>query len=197
MKKTLNTTTSTTKNMATAATDTTITTTTTTTMKRSVSCITTKAATTTSTVNTLDKNIKKKKKFTTLPVNIDGILSPVDNDEVVEPHLHLQEEGLSILMVDDNPINITILKKSLYKTTRKIRIRRLESASNGIEALHLLNLYHFDLILLDIDMPILNGIDTAKCIRKKGQTTPIIAVTTNDSIESRDNYIKIGMVHNI
>lgn len=193
MKKTVNTTTRTTKNMATATT----TTTTTTTMKRSVSCITTKAATTSSTtVNTLDKN-KRKKKFTTLPVNIDGILSPVDNHDDLQQHLDdnnkEEEEGLSILMVDDNPINITILKKSLYKTTRKIRIRRLESASNGIEALHLLNLYHFDLILLDIDMPILNGIDTAKCIRKKGQTTPIIAVTTNDSIESRDNYIKIGM----
>ncbi|CAO3629644.1 unnamed protein product [Mucor hiemalis] len=181
MKKTVNTTT-TTKNM---------TATTTTTMKRNVSCITTKATTTA--VTTLDKN--KRKKFA-LPVNIDGILSPVDETNT---HLDLEEEGegLSILMVDDNPINITILRKSLYKTTRKIRFRRLESASNGIEALHLLNLHHFDLILLDIDMPILNGIDTAKCIRKKGQTTPIIAVTTNDSIESRDNYIKIGMVHNI
>lgn len=110
------------------------------------------------------------------------------------------ENELDILIVDDNPINISILKKSLFKilsnkkTEERLVIKRLKEASNGQEALDLLNQYHFDIIFLDIDMPILNGIDTTKCIRKKGSTTPIIAVTTNDSIESRDNYIKIGMV---
>lgn len=100
---------------------------------------------------------------------------------------------LNILIVDDNPINIILLKRSLDKlfNTRKPQIKE---AYNGIEALELVNQTTFDIILLDIDMPLLNGIDTTKHIRKKGQMIPIIAVTTNDSIESRDNYMKIGIV---
>ncbi|GAA5800569.1 hypothetical protein HPULCUR_006005 [Helicostylum pulchrum] len=71
----------------------------------------------------------------------------------------------------------------------------IKEASNGIAALELVNQFQFDIILLDIDMPLLNGIDTTKSIRKNGQTIPIIAVTTNDSIESVDTYIQIGMNH--
>jgi CheY-like chemotaxis protein len=149
-------------------------------MKRNVSCIsTTNSATITvarslSVIETNDNNERKKRTTTTTTA----------------------QDGLNILIVDDNPININILNKSLNKIFNKstMQIKRLEEASNGVEALNLLNHFHFDIILLDIDMPILNGIDTTKCIREKGQTIPIIAVTTNDSIESRDNYIKIGMV---
>lgn len=102
-------------------------------------------------------------------------------------------KGLNILIVDDNPINIVILKKGLDKLfTRKKP--HITEACNGIEVLELLTKNTFDIILLDIDMPLLNGIDTTKCIRNKGQMIPIIAVTSNDSIESRDNYIKIGIV---
>ncbi|KAI7873393.1 CheY-like superfamily [Mucor mucedo] len=104
--------------------------------------------------------------------------------------LKKNHKGLHILIVDDNPINILILKKSLDRLLDTVHIKE---ASNGMEALQLLNKYVFDLILLDIDMPLLNGIDTTKCIRNQGQMIPIIAVTTNDSLESRDNYIKIGI----
>ncbi|KAI9331405.1 CheY-like superfamily [Pilaira anomala] len=99
---------------------------------------------------------------------------------------------LSILIVDDNPINILIMKKSLYKLLNKKRLE-IKEASNGVEALELVKHFQFDIILLDIDMPLLNGMDTTKCLRKNGQTIPIIAVTTNDSIESRNTYIQIGM----
>ncbi|KAI8075810.1 CheY-like superfamily [Gilbertella persicaria] len=58
-----------------------------------------------------------------------------------------------------------------------------------------MRIYTFDIILLDIDMPLLNGVETAKQIRANlNSTVPIIAVTTNDSIESKDNYLKVGMV---
>lgn len=105
--------------------------------------------------------------------------------------------SLHILIVDDNPINIELLKRSLDKLfdSKQKRKPYIREASNGMEALELINQYpFFDIILLDIDMPLLNGIDTTKRIRNQGQMIPIIAVTTNDSIESRDNYIKIGIV---
>lgn len=100
---------------------------------------------------------------------------------------------LNILVVDDNPINIILLKKCLDKLFHHQK-PQIKEAYNGIEALELVNEIDFDIILLDIDMPLLNGIDTTKYLRKKGQTIPIIAITTNDSIESRINYSKIGIV---
>jgi CheY-like chemotaxis protein len=155
-------------------------------MKRSVSSISSSTTTITATTaaeSSSSSIINNKRKKYKMPANINTTSTEDNNDS-----------SLNILIVDDNPINIHILKKSLSKLLNTTTIKRLEEANNGIEALNLLNQYHFDIIFLDIDMPILNGIDTTKCIRKKGQKTPIIAVTTNDSIESRDNYIKIGMV---
>lgn len=140
-------------------------------VKRNVSCITT-----TSTRSTVIHNKRKRPQSRFYPI------SPV-----------AEEVGLRILIVDDNPINLSILKKSLYILFKKIK--RLEEANNGMEALDLINLHLFDIILMDIDMPILNGIDTAKHIRKSNTTIPIIAVTTKDSIESRNLYKEIGMVY--
>ncbi|KAI8997424.1 CheY-like superfamily, partial [Pilobolus umbonatus] len=82
------------------------------------------------------------------------------------------------------------------------QISRLEQAVHGVAALELLKLRTFDIILLDIDMPCLNGIETAKYIRQSykqyeiltaNRSIPIIAVTTNDSEDSRKIYYKTGM----
>jgi CheY-like chemotaxis protein len=136
--------------------------------KRNVSCITTQKTT------TAIHNKRKRSQSRLFPI------SPVE------------EIGLRILIVDDNPINLNILKKSLHILFKKIK--RLEEATNGVEALNLVNLHLFDIILMDIDMPLLNGVETAKHIRKSNTTIPIIAVTTKDSIESRNLYKEIGMV---
>jgi CheY-like chemotaxis protein len=139
--------------------------------KRNVSCITTTSSTRTTAIH----NKRKRSQSRLFPI------SPV-----------AEETGLNILIVDDNPINLNILKKSLHIIFKKIK--RLEEANNGVEALNLIKLYLFDVILMDIDMPLLNGIETAKHIRKSNTTIPIIAVTTKDSIKSRNLYKEIGMV---
>jgi CheY-like chemotaxis protein len=108
----------------------------------------------------------------------------------------------NILIVDDNPINLNILTKCLQLLLAD-HIDRLELASDGVKALEKLNARPFDLVLLDIDMPVLNGLETTRHIRHSSEeysvllqnrNIPIVAVTTNDSEDSKNTYFQIGMV---
>ncbi|KAG0171981.1 sensitivity to red-light reduced protein [Apophysomyces sp. BC1034] len=80
-------------------------------------------------------------------------------------------------------------------------VQQMELVRSGTRALDILRNRLFDLILLDIDMPVLNGIDTARHIRHSNEydillhnrTVPIVAVTTNDSAEWKRIYARVGM----
>ncbi|CAO3628511.1 unnamed protein product [Cunninghamella blakesleeana] len=107
--------------------------------------------------------------------------------------------SLSILLVDDNFINLQVLQKSLQMN---FNIRKMDIAYDGYEALEFLQHQLYDIILLDIDMPRLNGIETARFIRVHhdhihildgNRQAPIIAVTTNDSLEAIQLYRQVGM----
>lgn len=89
-----------------------------------------------------------------------------------------EERTYKILVVEDNKINQIVTKKILD-------IRHFESVivDDGYEAIKILETETFDVILMDINMPKINGFDTSKLIRKKGVTTPIIAVTAFDKQE--------------
>lgn len=80
--------------------------------------------------------------------------------------------GIRVLMVEDNEINAAILKGFLDSWY----IRSME-ASHGIQALELLKYHKFDLILLDLEMPEMNGYTTLQKIREQGLTLPVIAFT--------------------
>ena len=83
-----------------------------------------------------------------------------------------------ILIVEDNKINQMVTKKLLDKSEHSCRI-----AENGLEAISWVKKEKFDLILMDIHMPVLNGFDASKKIRELGITTPIIALTASDKNE--------------
>ena len=74
--------------------------------------------------------------------------------------------GIRVLLVDDHQLIIDGLK-SLMKDTDQIAVSA--EANNGREALRMLDSITVDVVLMDIDMPVMNGIDTLKEI-KKGQT---------------------------
>jgi CheY-like chemotaxis protein len=110
---------------------------------------------------------------------------------------------MKVLLVDDNLINLAILSQTLRKHMAHM-IDHMEMAKSGVKALELLNVQSYDLVLLDIDMPILNGIETARHIRHStdeydvlacNRTIPIVAVTTNDSAEWKRAYYDAGMVN--
>src|SRR6185369_1081257 len=82
--------------------------------------------------------------------------------------------GDDILVVDDNPANLIAIEAALAPLDR-----RLVFASSGIEALGKLLQQDFALILLDVAMPGITGIETARLIRmrERSRGTPIIFVT--------------------
>lgn len=112
----------------------------------------------------------------------------------------LHAPRLHVLLVDDNGINLQILSR-LLNLHMSDSIEHMELVKSGVKALEVLKCRPFDLILMDIDMPVLNGIETTKHIRStvefdilpQNRKAPIVAVTTNDSQEWRQTYTKIGM----
>ena len=97
-----------------------------------------------------------------------------------------------VLIVEDNLSNQQIL--NLYI---KNYVKKIDVANNGSEALDKIALAKFDLILMDVQMPIMDGFKATQKIREleKDSDTriPIIAVTANAFPEDRDRCIKAGM----
>jgi signal transduction histidine kinase/DNA-binding response OmpR family regulator len=87
--------------------------------------------------------------------------------------IHLK--GKRILVAEDNPVNALYLNTLLEKNEVKC-----ELAENGQDAVNLCKLSEFDLILMDVQMPVMDGITAAKIIREElNITTPIIAQSAN------------------
>lgn len=99
---------------------------------------------------------------------------------------------LNILLVEDEAINRRFAESLLTKEGHQITI-----AVNGLEAVDKYQKSHFDLILMDIQMPEMNGIDACKKIREielfSGIHTPIIALTAYALQEELDKCLKCGM----
>ena len=93
-----------------------------------------------------------------------------------------------ILVVEDNKINQIVTKKILETNNFKSTI-----LDDGYAAINLLENEYFDIILMDINMPIINGYETTRLIRKKGITTPIIALTAFDKEEITEQALSAGM----
>lgn len=95
-----------------------------------------------------------------------------------------------LLIADDNDANrliaLTILERAGYKMT---------AANNGAHALNLANLETYDLIVLDIMMPVMDGVRALRQLRRvKGpnQTTPVFALTAFSTTQDRQRYLLAG-----
>lgn len=93
-----------------------------------------------------------------------------------------------ILIVEDNKINQIVTKKILEKNGIICHI-----AENGNEAITMVKENHYDLVLMDINMPLKNGIEASTEIRKFNTTIPIIALTAVEIEELRNNIYMSGM----
>jgi CheY-like chemotaxis protein len=96
--------------------------------------------------------------------------------------------GKKILIVEDNRINQIVTQKILEKKDIICSI-----AEQGDEAIAKIKANHYDLVLMDINMPIKNGIEASKEIRKFNKTIPIIALTAVEIEEMRNNIYMSGM----
>jgi PAS domain S-box-containing protein len=99
---------------------------------------------------------------------------------------------LRILLVEDNAMNQVLAQRLIQKWGHKLVV-----AGNGREALAALGKGKFDLILMDVQMPEMSGIEVAAAIREKekgtGERVPIIATTASAMEEDRERCLAAGM----
>lgn len=93
-----------------------------------------------------------------------------------------------ILVVEDNKINQIVTKKIIEKNNCSCSI-----VDDGFKAIELLSQEKFDIILMDINMPLMNGFETTRKIRLQGIETPIIALTAFAKDEIIEEAIAAGM----
>jgi CheY-like chemotaxis protein len=95
--------------------------------------------------------------------------------------------GYQVLVVDDNPINLTIASVMLERAGY-----RVERATDGVEAVRAAAHTRYDAILMDIQMPEMDGIAATRVIRQgpgPSRHTPIIAITANAMVGMSDEYL--------
>ncbi len=124
-----------------------------------------------------------------------GEITDVAPEEVLTTSINANRQPTSqplrILVVDDNEINITILNNILVKIGHKVT-----NAFDGAMACSLVEGHEFDLILMDIQMPILGGVDATKWIRAMDgpiSSVPIIACTADAFPEQIERFKRAGM----
>jgi CheY-like chemotaxis protein len=106
----------------------------------------------------------------------------------------LREQPLShrarILLVEDNPVNQLVAKGMLSKLGCEVVV-----SSHGGEALDVLAREAFDLVLMDCNMPVMDGYEATRLIRQNPQwlDLPIIALTANAMPEEREHCKSAGM----
>ncbi len=95
-----------------------------------------------------------------------------------------------ILLVDDNDINRNVASSILRKSGCEVI-----EASSGFEAIKKIKKIHFDLVLMDIQMPDMDGVETTKEIKKLNipDLPPIVAMTAYSMEEDKDSFIKEGL----
>lgn len=101
-----------------------------------------------------------------------------------------------ILLADDNPVNLDLAARLLKKKGHEIT-----TAENGKDAVDRFLESAFDVVLMDLEMPIVNGIEAARQIRAKEKAssietpayTPIIAMTAHDEEAERTACLVVGM----
>ncbi len=111
-----------------------------------------------------------------------------ESDEDVALHVNLK--GKRILVVEDNMINQLIMEELLMKTDADVSM-----ADNGQIAVDMTQKESYDLILMDMQMPVMDGIQATKIIREQfdAEQLPIIAVTANAMKEDKDKGFAVGL----
>jgi len=96
---------------------------------------------------------------------------------------------IRILIAEDNLLNLTLLKEMIGK---QIPSAKITQATDGIQAIKAIQEYDPHIVLMDVQMPNMDGISATREIRKTSQV-PIIAVTAGALKEERDKCLAIGM----
>ena len=98
---------------------------------------------------------------------------------------------LKILVAEDNPVN-----QLLFKSIMETFSYNVDVVANGLEAVEAIKRHRYDLVFMDIQMPILDGLKAAQAVMKDQTISPkpyIVGLTANARAEDRDECLKSGM----
>jgi len=118
-----------------------------------------------------------------------GVLNWNEKAKVVEAvrERNMTLSKLNILLVDDSLDNQDLIQKLLQLAGAKV-----ETANNGVEAIEKVNQGHYNLVLMDLQMPEMDGYEATKRLRSQNFTHPIIALTAHAMKEERQKCLESG-----
>jgi len=112
----------------------------------------------------------------------------IEDRKLLEPMINALPDELSILLAEDNLINQKVAQ-SIFKNIGY----EIEIAKNGKEAVELMENQKFDVLFMDLLMPEMDGYQAAEHIRAAGHTLPIVAMSADETAETRKAAFEAGM----
>ncbi|MFJ2692578.1 ATP-binding protein [Pseudomonas sp. NPDC087336] len=118
------------------------------------------------------------------------LLAQTDTPNDTKVDAHVPQRRARVLLVEDNPVNQLVAKGMLGKLGCDVVV-----AAHGAEALDQLESRDFDLVLMDCNMPVMDGYEASRQIRRSGRwpQLPIVALTANAMSEERERCRAAGM----
>ena len=118
---------------------------------------------------------------------VEGITVASAEPRPLKPARSKALEGYRILVVDDSPDNQLLMKRALNRVGAEIDL-----ASNGLEGIDRAMTGDYDLVLMDMQMPVMDGQTATRELRAKGYRRPIFALTAHAMKEQRDAILRAG-----
>jgi signal transduction histidine kinase len=121
-----------------------------------------------------------------LPIDTKG--TSVNTNDLHEDYKEENLKGLRVLLVEDNMINTKIAQKIMSQWDVIV-----DCAENGLVGVEKFNTNSYDVILMDLSMPVMDGYDATIEIRKTDKFIPIVALTASASFGYLDRALQIGI----
>jgi len=119
---------------------------------------------------------------------LDEIYTGIEDRKVLEPLINAMPEELSILLAEDNLINQKVAQ-SIFKNIGY----EIDIVKNGAEAVEQVERQKYDVLFMDLLMPEMDGYQATEIIREAGHTLPIVAMSANETDETRKAAFEAGM----
>lgn len=119
-----------------------------------------------------------------LPIDYQANTSDLHDDDQTEVMLN----GLQVLLVEDNKINVKIAEKIMSHWGVQVDV-----AENGLMGVQMHETGNYDVVLMDLSMPVMDGYEATRIIRETDTKTPIIALTASASFGYLERAIQVGI----